>query len=182
MSETSIRFGGFGGQGVVLVSVVLGTAASTHQGNYAVQNQSYGQQARGGECMSEIRISDKEILYPLIDEVDILVVMSQSALQKYAHSLKTGGCLMLDPDLVSYKSKRDDIQVISVPATRIAARLGNRIVANMVILGALMEKTRIVSEDALGKAMENLLPSSVIDLNIKAVEEGRRIISALNLG
>lgn len=178
-SRINVRFGGFGGQGIVMASVVIGTAAAVYDKKDAMQSQSYGQQARGGECRSEVIISDEKIVYPVVDKVDVLVVMSRPAFEGYMGSLKTGGCLILDPDVVRCVPDRKDIEVIEMPATMIATKLGRTIVANMVMLGALVEKTKIVSEEALRKAIRDLVPSSMVDLNLKAAEEGKKLIRSI---
>lgn len=169
-----VRFGGFGGQGIVLSSVVLGLAA-VYDNKYAAQRASYGSEARGGKCKSEVIISDEEISYPLIDNLMTLVTMSQQAFDSYLNGLKPGGLLIVDPDMVDNSDKRKDIRVLRVPAANSADLLGNRIVANMVMLGALQEETRIVGKDSLKKSLEESVPERFIELNLKALDMGRRI-------
>jgi len=178
-SRINVRFGGFGGQGIIMASVVLGMAAAVYDKKDAIQSQSYGQQARGGECRSEVIISDEPIVYPVVDKADILVVMSRPAFEGYIASLKTGGCLILDPDVIGCVPDREDIEVIEIPATMMATKLGRTITANMVMLGALVEKTKIVSEEAFRKAIRDLVPSSMVDLNLKAAEEGRKLMRSM---
>ncbi|NIO07031.1 MAG: ketoisovalerate oxidoreductase, partial [Deltaproteobacteria bacterium] len=98
--RVNMQFCGFGGQGIVLSAVIFGTAAVTRAGLNAVQTQSYGSEARGGECQAEVIVSDRPINSPLADHVDILVGMSQAALNKYLGRLRSRGTLIIDPEFV----------------------------------------------------------------------------------
>ena len=175
-----VRFGGFGGQGIVLSSVVLGLAA-VYDNKYVAQRASYGSEARGGRCKSEVIISEEEISYPLIDNLEALIVMSQQAYDSYTNELKSGGLLIVDPGMIEYSDMRKDVRVLRVPATSSAEALGNRVVANMVLLGALQAETSMVSESSLHKSVEESVPGRFIDLNLKALEEGRRIAKVLEM-
>lgn len=176
MPIVNVRFGGFGGQGIITSGVILGKAA-IYDGKDAVQSQSYGQQARGGECRCDVIISDEIIVYPLIDKADILVVMSRPALEAYIGTLKTGGCLILDADIVGFLPDRSDIEIVEISATKTASKLGKTIVANMIMLGALIKKTKIVSEESLRKAIYDTFHPSMVELNLRAVEEGMKLLS-----
>jgi 2-oxoglutarate ferredoxin oxidoreductase subunit gamma len=173
--KSTVKIAGFGGQGVVLASIILGRAALV-DGRYATQTASYGSESRGGECKSEIVVSGSKIDYPLVDKVQTLVVMSQPALSKYIDDLLSGGTLLVDPDMVKEMPRRSDIEIVKVPATRTAEALGRRIVANMVMLGALQEKTRIVSKEALLQAVKENVPLKTVDLNAEAIEKGIRLV------
>jgi 2-oxoglutarate ferredoxin oxidoreductase subunit gamma len=170
-----VRFGGFGGQGIVLSSVVLGLAA-VYDDKYAAQRASYGSEARGGKCKSEVIISDEEISYPLIDNLMTLVIMSQQAFDSYINELKPGGLLIVDPDMVDNPDKRNDIRVLKVPAANSADELGNRIIANMIMLGALQAETKMVTWSSLQKSVEESVSKRFIELNLKAIDEGRKIV------
>jgi len=172
-----VRFGGFGGQGIVLSSVVLGLAA-VYDDKYAAQRASYGSEARGGKCKSEVIISDEEISYPLIDNLMNLVIMSQQAFDSYVNELKPGGLLIIDPDMVDDSDKRDDVRVLKVPAAGSADQLGNRIIANMVMLGALQAETNMVTLKSLKRSVQDSVPERFIELNLKAIDKGRSIAEA----
>jgi 2-oxoglutarate ferredoxin oxidoreductase subunit gamma len=174
----TIRFGGFGGQGIVLSSVVFGLAA-VYDGKYVCQRASYGAEARGGKCKSEVIISDEEISYPLIDELQILIVMSQQASESYINELIPGGILLIDPDMVE-DVKRTDVRVIKIPAATTADSLGNRIVANMIMLGALQAQTGTVTKESLHRAMRDSVADRFIEINTKALEAGARLLKNLN--
>jgi 2-oxoglutarate ferredoxin oxidoreductase subunit gamma len=173
-----VRFGGFGGQGIVLSSVVLGLAA-VYDDKFAAQRASYGAEARGGKCKSEVIVSDEEISYPLIDNLQILVIMSQQAFDSYLNELKPGGLLIVDPDMIDNPDERKDVKLLKVPAAKTADALGNRIVANMIMLGALQAETGVVTASSLKKSVMESVPNRFIDLNLKAIDEGRRIVEIL---
>ena len=173
-----VRFGGFGGQGIVLSSVVLGLAA-VYDDKFAAQRASYGAEARGGKCKSEVIVSDEEISYPLIDNLQILVIMSQQAFDSYLNELKPGGLLIVDPDMIDNPDERKDVKLLKVPAAKTADALGNRIVANMIMLGALQAGTGLVTASSLKKSIMESVPNRFIDLNLKAMGEGRRIVESL---
>jgi 2-oxoglutarate ferredoxin oxidoreductase subunit gamma len=176
----TIRFGGFGGQGIVLSSVVFGLAA-VHDGKYVCQRASYGSEARGGKCKSEVIISDEEISYPLIDDLQVLVIMSQQAIDSYLDELKPRGVLLIDPDMVD-EVKRTDVRVLRVPAAKKADSLGNRIVANMVMLGALRAETGAVTKESLHRAMKESVADRFVEINTRALEAGESLLRDLKLG
>ena len=166
-----LQFCGFGGQGIVLSSIIFGTAAVLTEALNAVQTQSYGSEARGGECQAELILAGAPIHSPLSDEVDILVAMSQSALDKYLGRLRAGGALIVDPELVQ-PPVRSDLQIARVPATEIAAGLGARIAANMVMLGFLQEATGLVSREGLFDTIRHHVPEGYVDVNLLAAARG----------
>ena len=171
-----VRFGGFGGQGIVLSSVVLGLAA-VYDDKYAAQRASYGSEARGGKCKSEVIISDEEISYPLIDNLSVLVIMSQQAFDSYINELQPDGLLIVDPDMIDDPDMRKDVRVLRVPAAKTADSLGNRIIANMIMLGALQGMTGMVTEGSLKKSIEESVPKRFVELNLNAMNEGRKIVT-----
>lgn len=176
MDRKTIQFCGFGGQGIVLSSVIFGTAAVTKEGLNGVQTQSYGSEARGGECQAELILSQGAINSPLAERVDILVAMSQSAFDKYLDRLRSDGTLIIDPELVEtpaiFPDALGDVNLAEVPATRIASDLGARIAANMVMLGFLQQATGLLSGDALFDTIRDNVPPRFTELNLKAAAQG----------
>ncbi len=179
MKPISIRFSGFGGQGIILVSVILGTAVVTKKDLYAVQTQSYGSEARGGQCQAELIISSERIDSPTTHQKDILVSLFQSALDRYIDTLKPEGTLIVDPKLVN-SYPRDTYTVYEVPATETAIRIGNRIAANMVLLGFLQPMLQIVSEEEMQQVIKEQVKEKFVDVNLKAFQEGLAIAKDLN--
>lgn len=174
MKTLSIRIGGFGGQGIILISVILGTAAVTEKGLYVVQTQSYGSEARGGQCQAELIISEGQIYSPSTENKDVLVSLFQAALDRYISTLKPNGILVVDPKLVTNIPAKG-YTVYQVPATETAIKIGNRIAANMVILGFLQPLLNIVSENDLKKVIINSVKEKFVDINIKAFNAGLSI-------
>jgi 2-oxoglutarate ferredoxin oxidoreductase subunit gamma len=170
-SRVTLQFCGFGGQGIVLSSVIFGEAAVTRSGLNAVQTQSYGSEARGGECQAELILSDGPIHSPLADQVDILVAMSRLALERYLDRLRSGGTLIIDPELVE-EPDRSDIKLTQAPATQIASEIGPRIVANMVMLGFLQQATNLISADDLYDTIRDNVPAKFLQANLQAAERG----------
>jgi 2-oxoglutarate ferredoxin oxidoreductase subunit gamma len=162
-NRINLQFCGFGGQGIVLAAVIFGTTAVTPAGLTAVQTQSSGSEARGGECPAEV--------IPTAEHVDILVAMSQAAHDKYLPRLRKGGTLIFDPELVE-QPERSDIRAIAVPATRTAGEIGLKLAANMVMLGFLQKATDLFTEEHLLDIVKDNVPARFVDQNLQAVKRG----------
>lgn len=165
-----IRICGFGGQGVITAAVILGKAAAVFDELIACQTQSYGPEARGGAAKAEVVISDQVIGYPCVRAADVLVALSQEAFRKYKQAVKSDGIVIVDPDLVIDHTISQ--VVYKVRATAIAEDLGNTIVTNIVMLGALVAIAQPVSWDAMLTATLESVPSRFTDLNRRALEAG----------
>lgn len=170
-NRINMQFCGFGGQGIILLAVMFGTTAVTKAGMNAVQTQSYGSEARGGECQAEVIVSKETIDSPLADQMDILVSMSQSALDKYLPRLMPGGTLIYDPELVE-RPDRADITAIKVPATQTAGELGVKLAANMVMLGFLQQATGLFKEEDMLEVVRENVPQRFVNVNIEAAKHG----------
>ncbi|UCD38499.1 MAG: 2-oxoacid:acceptor oxidoreductase family protein [Fidelibacterota bacterium] len=167
-----IKFSGFGGQGIIKSGILLGKAASLFDEKFATMTQSFGPEARGGACSAQIVIDNSPVLYPYIVAPEILVTMSQEAYEKFTDDLVPGGILLTDTDLVKSKKFRKDVKVYSISSTRIAEELGNRIFANVVMIGFFTAITKVVSPEAMKKAIPGAVPSRFIDINIEAFKRG----------
>ncbi|KZX14960.1 NADH-dependent phenylglyoxylate dehydrogenase subunit gamma [Methanobrevibacter cuticularis] len=173
-----VRIAGFGGQGVILAGIIIGKAASLFDEKNAVQTQSYGPEARGGASRTEIVISDEEIHYPKVQNPDILVAMSHEALIKYMGDLKDKGILIIDPDMIDESEitefvEKHKIKLFRAKATQTAQKdIGLKIVANIVMIGAITNITGIVSYDAAKQAILDTVPKGTEDKNINAFELG----------
>lgn len=168
--KKEIRICGFGGQGVILSGFIIGKAASVFQDYQAVQSQSYGPEARGGAARSEIIISDEKIGYPRPLSVDVLLAMSQESFDSYRDDIREDTIIIIDPDLV----KKHDIgrPLYKVQALKIAEELGNKIVTNIVMVGAFAGISGLLEYDAVKEAVIDSVPKKFVDLNIKAFERG----------
>jgi len=172
MSRAEILIGGVGGQGVVLSGILLGTAATLFENRKAVQTQSYSSELRGGSARAEVIISDGPVSDPQVRRPDILIALAEEALPKYVDKIKPKGLLVIDSDLVK-GAKPGDYEILSVPASSLAEKeMGNIVVANLIILGALMKKTRLLSVEAMEKAIEVSVPKKAKELNLKAFRRG----------
>ena len=178
--KANIQFCGFGGQGIILSSTVLGNAAVKGPNLNAVQTQSFGSEARGGECQAELIISDKEIFSPSADEVDLLVALSQTAYDEYKHRLKDNGVLIVDPELVTEIEDANN-KVIKLEARNIAQKLGNELVANMVVLGFIQKSTKLFTKEVLFDVIEDSVHEKFVEIDIKAAEKGISIAEEMNI-
>jgi 2-oxoglutarate ferredoxin oxidoreductase subunit gamma len=172
MRVTEIRIAGFGGQGVILSAVVLGKAASIYENGFATMTQNFGPEARGGACSAQLIISDSPVLYPYVTHPDIMVILSQEAYNRFAQDLKPGGLLIIEEDLVRVSHMNRDKKVYSIPATRFAEELGKRMVLNSVMVGFFTAVTKLLSADAVRKAVADSVPPAFRELNLKAFEKG----------
>jgi 2-oxoglutarate ferredoxin oxidoreductase subunit gamma len=173
-SRYEVRISGFGGQGVKVAGMTLSRAA-VNEKRFVVQTESYGPEARGGACRSDIVISDAPVDYPFVRAPDALIVMSLEALQRYINGLKPAGLLLYDSNLVKVQAEREGIRLWQVPASSIAANLGNKIAANMVLLGALLQLTGIVSKEAV-ESILGRASFQMANLNIQALREGAEYV------
>lgn len=170
-----VRLGGFGGQGIILSGTIMGRAQAIYEERQVSLTRSYGPEARGGACSSALIISDGPILYPHVTRPDLMVMMSQAAYTKYHEDLDDDGLLLVDADLVDLDPDADQ-EVIGVPATHIAEEeLGLRIVANIVMLGAVTALTDTTSKDAMRQAVLDSVPEGTEELNEEAFERGYEV-------
>lgn len=165
-----IRLSGSGGQGMIFGSVVMCEAVGYDGDKKVVQSQSYGPEARGGASKADVVISDNEIYYPKAMKLDMLLAMTQEALDKYYPDLKEDGILIVDTSLVT-EYPTDDFYGLEF--TRLArAEIGSIVVANVMALGAICALTGLFSKEALEKAVLARAPRGTEDRNKKAIEIG----------
>lgn len=172
MKKTEIRFTGFGGQGIIRCALITGKALSLFDDKHATMTQAFGPEARGSACASQLIVSDERVLYPYITSPDVLISMSQEAYDKYEPELGSKGTLIIDTDLVKPNPSRGKIKMYSVPCTRFAEELGNRVFANLVMLGFFTAVTKVVTSEAMKKALPGLVPDRFLDKNIVAFDKG----------
>jgi 2-oxoglutarate ferredoxin oxidoreductase subunit gamma len=155
-----------------MAGTLLGTAAVVYDNKKALQTQAYSSELRGGAAVTWVIISDETIVYPRVVHPDVLVAQAPQAVARYISQLKSEGTLIIDSDMVK-DPLRNGYTLIQVPATSIATKeIGNNIVANLVILGVLIGATRIISPDAMEKAVHSSVPKSKIDINLEAFRRG----------
>lgn len=172
--EAQFLIAGFGGQGVLLIGQLLAKAAM-HDGMNVSWMPSYGPEMRGGEANCAVVISDEPIGSPLVTEIPIAVIMNKPSMIKFTPSMEKGGIMLYNSSLIDITPDRDDIIAIPVDCNAIAEQVGNSRTANMVMLGAIIEKTKVISIDSAMEALkmtfgpkkEHLLP-----VNRQAMEAG----------
>jgi len=171
-----VRLSGEGGQGLVLAGKVLAEAAAIYDNLNATQSQSYGPEARGGASRSEVIISDEEIDYPKVVDLDLLLALTQESCDKYSNDLKEGALLVVDQDAVT-RLPSGAFRVISLPIIRLAReKLGRVLVANMVALGIIAGISDIISVGALRSAIETRVPKGTEELNLEAFQLGLEVV------
>jgi 2-oxoglutarate ferredoxin oxidoreductase subunit gamma len=175
LKKVEVRISGLGGQGVVLAGQILGRAA-VYDGKNVVQTQSYGAEARGSVAKSEVIISDDKIGFPMIRRCDILVAMNQEALDRDLKDLKEDGVLIVDSTYVK-KIPETKAKIFKIPATEYAEKtFGDKIYANMIMLGTLTKMTSIVSEKAMKKAIQDAVAKNIVNINKEAYKKGKQLI------
>ncbi len=166
-----IRIGGSGGQGVVLMGIILATAAN-HDRRCVVQTESYGPEARGGYSRSDVIIANEAIDYPKLVQADLLVALSQRAADAYIDSLAKDGIFIYDSDNVTTPPEFSGT-TIGIPFTTIAKEEIGRIqTMNVLALGAVVGITGIVSVEAIEQAVFDEVPSGTQELNGRALTRG----------
>lgn len=173
--QTEIRLTGSGGQGLILAGIILAEAAIA-QGSNAVQSQSYGPEARGGASKAEVIISKEEIDFPKVAKADMMLSLTQVALDKYADTLKEDGILVVDSSLTvpaDLKAKK----IVSIPMLNTAKEVvGKSMVANIVAIGAIQQLSDIVSKESLEDAVLSRVPKGTEELNKRALQEGYNLV------
>jgi len=171
MTSQEIIFAGFGGQGTLSMGKFLAYAGMDADMNVSWL-PSYGPEMRGGTANCSVILSEEPVGSPIINMPNALIVMNRPSLDKFENSLAKGGLLIMDSDLVNRMPVRDDIEVISVPAQTEAANIGSKQIANMVLLGALVKKTGIVTMEQLVSALKAHGKEKFFEVNKKALEVG----------
>lgn len=152
----------------------MGEAAALYDGKNSVQTQSYGPESRGGKSRAEVIISDQEIDFPKVTEPDVLLVMTQEAMDSYHRDLKPGGVVVCDTEYVK-RVPAMEAKVYPLPLTAIARETtGREIAANMVALGALVALAGVCDPESARKALERRVPRGTEGPNLAAFQAGLR--------
>ena len=165
---------GFGGQGIAFMGELLATAGMI-EGHHVVWNPSYGPEMRGGESNCTVILSSDPIGSPVVSQPGAAVIMDQPSLGKFAPKVRPSGTLFVNSSLVREPSPRHDLQVIAVPATVLAEELGSAHVANVVMLGAVLEVEPMVAAESVIKALPKVMAArrhGLIPLNEQALRRG----------
>ena len=157
MGAKKIFIAGFGGQGVLLIGQMLSYAAM-YEGKEVTWMPSYGPEMRGGTANCTVCVSDAPIASPLITECDVLIAMNGPSLDKFESMLVPGGDPYINTSVVTQKATRSDVNVYYVDTLGIAEeKVGNGKSANMVMLGAIIRKSKIVDISIMDKVFEKVM-------------------------
>ena len=175
MKTTQILIAGFGGQGILFAGKFL--AYKGLMEDYQVSwLPSYGPEMRGGTANCNVIISETPVGSPIITTPDVLIAMNTPSLQKYVDTVVSGGQIYVDSSLIDIKVERDDVEVFYIPATQMAKDEGITTLANMVIVGHLLENNPELSFDGTNEVVEKLVPAkkaALKELNMKALNMGK---------
>lgn len=169
---TSIKIGGFGGQGVMVIGQLLGYAAC-NEGLNATFLPRYGPEKRGGTANCSVIISDQEIGALMPETADCLLALNQPSLEKFINSVKPGGMVIFNSALCR-KPERTDIDIYSIDAMEAAQELGSPKVTNVVVIGAFVKCSGILKAEEVSKALDIKLGKKpeFIEMNRKAFQAG----------
>lgn len=176
--ESRLLVAGFGGQGVMVIGQLLGFAACA-VGKNATWLPTYGPEQRGGTANCTVIIADEEIGAPYTDSIDVLIAMNEPSLNKFLHKIKTGGVVIVNSSMCNAKVDRDDIQVYYIPADDIANEIGSAKVANIVMVGAYINKSGALTEEEMMKTIKVKLGKrpELLELNKIALKMGMEAIA-----
>ena len=165
---------GSGGQGVLSMGSTLATAAML-EGKYVTYLPSYGVEVRGGTANCAVAVSDEEIASPVASSPEVVIAMNQPSFVRFQGALQSGGLLCANSSLVHTESARSDIEILAVPTSELAGELGSIKVANMIMLGALIRASSMISYDAMVENLAEILGkgrAKLLDLNKRALAVG----------
>jgi 2-oxoglutarate ferredoxin oxidoreductase subunit gamma len=168
------RFCAVGGQGIVLGTEILATAAIFYQGLHALQSPTYGSQVRGGATKVDLIVDDKEILFPKTKHVNFLMAIAQSSFSKFFFDIEEDAVLLLDSHLVNPTPEQiGNRTLLKLPVVEMAKKEFNQVIlSNMICLGVTQEITKVFSKDNLIKAVRDKVPAKHLDKNLAALEMG----------
>lgn len=176
--ERNLLVAGFGGQGVMMLGTLLATATCESTDKHVTYFPSYGAEMRGGTANCYVVISDDEIGAPVMEAMEDMIVMNDPSLNKFIGKLKADGTLFINSSIVKSKIERDDITVVEVPVTEMALMMGNPKVLNIIMLGAYIGFTEVVSEDVILEGIRNKIGKKkpqLLPLNEEAFAKGLAI-------
>lgn len=173
-----ILIAGFGGQGVLSTGQLLAYAGMVN-GRHVAWIPSYGPEMRGGTANCGVTIADSPISSPVVSEPTVLIAMNRPSLEKFEQVVVKDGIIFVNSSLIDIKSSREDVRTFYIPANDMAEEIGSSKVANNIILGALIELTGVVSNEAVEKSLYGVLPAhhhKMIPINLKALETGAQLV------
>ena len=171
-----IKIAGFGGQGVLLLGVAMAQLGMM-QGYNVSWLPSYGPEMRGGTAHCHVNISEQPIGSPLVSASTVCVAMNKPSLEKFEKEMAPGGLLIYNTSMIDVEPSRKDVEWLPIPATEMASELGNIRFANMVILGAYLEKSGLIPLKTAFRGLSHFIKAKrFIPDNEKAIETGARYV------
>lgn len=174
-------FAGFGGQGVLSMGMTLGYAGVV-EGKEISWMPSYGPEMRGGTANCIVIVSDRRISSPIVTTFDTVVALNQPSVDKFERAVRPGGLLIYDSTCIITPPTRTDISLVGIPASEEAVKMKNTRVMNMIVLGAVLERTRVVEVQSVMNALKKVLPERhhhLLPLNEQAIRRGMELAGAL---
>ncbi len=156
---TKIILAGFGGQGVLFAGKTLAYAAMDSDLEISWL-PSYGPEMRGGTANCSVIISDEPIGSPIITAPDVLIAMNKPSLEKFVDKVAPGGLIVLDSYLIDSKVTRDDVTTVYIPAKKFAEENGNGNLGNIVMLGALLHYSEVLSVEEVCNSIQDHTPET----------------------
>jgi 2-oxoglutarate ferredoxin oxidoreductase subunit gamma len=175
--QKEIIISGFGGQGALFAGQLLAYTA-LEQGLHVTWFPSYGPEMRGGTAHCTVILGDEEIGSPIVKNPSGIIVMNIPSLERYENLVRDNGYLVVNTSLVDRNPEREDIQTILVPAIDIAEELGDKRMANLVLLGALMDRMGPLTIEQIGDALGRHIPEhrrNLLGANLKALAKGAEL-------
>ena len=175
MAATQILFAGFGGQGILFSGKFLAYEGLLEERQVSWL-PSYGPEMRGGTANCSVILSDEPIGSPIVSHPDVLIAMNLPSLEKYVDTVVSGGQIYVDSSLIDAKVEREDVEVFYIPATQMAKDEGISSLANMIIVGHLLENHPELSFEGAEEVVEKLVPpkkAALKELNMKALSLGK---------
>ena len=174
MKTTQLLFAGFGGQGILFAGKFL-AYKGLMEDKQVSWLPSYGPEMRGGTANCNVILSDDPIGNPIVTNADVLIAMNLPSLQKFVDCVVPGGQIYVDSTLISAKVERTDVEVFYIPATQLAKDNGISSLANMIIVGSLLQNHPELSLEGVEAVVNKLVPpkkAALIELNMKALQLG----------
>jgi len=174
--DIKIKIAGFGGQGVLLLGQLL-IEMGMREALEVSWLPSYGPEMRSGSAHCHVCLSKERIGSPLVSHSDVLVAMNEFSLRKFAHEVASGGLILYNGASVPADFAAPGVQVVAIPAAEIADKLGSTKVANIVMMGALLEETECLSSSTALSVLEDKVKKlDLLEIDRKALSAGRLFI------
>lgn len=184
MARSRIALGGEGGQGVQAIAKILVEAAYLENKN-VIYIPNFGIEQRGGVSIAFSQISDDPIGEAKFAKGDIVIMLSDRALERCAQYVDPDKSIVIyDTSVCETKPTFKAKDIIGIPATKMALEDLSPRVFNMIILGVIVKATGIIQVDSCKKAIEDAFGSKfkakpeLRELNFKALEEGMNLIKS----